>query len=263
MTEFESYVVSKYDEVLSDQCYLEEEMRYIALTEALHQVNHGSQFAFYNLNIIQNELILISSLKIEEFNNKVFYLSKIKDLPKDLLSILSSTPDFSIQDAYKAAELIFKITTSIVDTTQAQDAEILIRTRGVYQYDGCRYWHIDKNRNQSVRDFGLEAERNYGDKVFLVSLFGEKTAYQNIDYEQRAIFNSLAHETGFYYGHDPAKDCTVNNSITELFKSGSDQMARSYHGSVHPVGANGTLHKEPDMSEFGRMILIITPIYHN
>ena len=81
MIEFESYAVSKYDEILSYQCYLEEEMRYIAITEALYQVNHGSQFAFYNLNMIQNELILISSLKIEEFNNKVFYLSKAKDQP--------------------------------------------------------------------------------------------------------------------------------------------------------------------------------------
>ncbi len=52
MTEFESYAVSKYDEILSYQCYLEEEMRYIAITEALYQVNHGSQFAFYDLDII-------------------------------------------------------------------------------------------------------------------------------------------------------------------------------------------------------------------
>ena len=230
------------------QCDASEAIMVFELSEALSKLGQGSQFAFYDLTIKQDDQLLLSSLVFTQFHNKVLYLSDTNSWFDDFNEVF----DIQESNTYRLMKLTSSIVSNVVSVVKAKDAEIILRTRGSYEEGACCYWHIDKSRNHPNDTL------NYADLVFLVPLHGESTVYQEANVEWENLFHSLANETTFYYGHT---ECHDNDEITKLFEIKDIQSPQYGHGSVHVVGKYGTLHREPKKSDFGRLILLITPIY--
>jgi len=51
------------------QCYLNEEIRSISITNALNQIQPDEKFVFYNLNALNKDQKTLSEIEIKEFNS--------------------------------------------------------------------------------------------------------------------------------------------------------------------------------------------------
>ena len=250
----------KNDDIGFNQCFLGDEVRNKEIAKALNEVEAEKQFAFYDLGLTARDQQLLTSIGITKFNNEVIVWPKIDN--SEILDTLRPMFNLSKGEIGALARVITRITADIVNLVEADEAEVVIRTREAHESDGCSYWHIDKNRNQSLKDLdSAELEiKEYGSNVFLVVLIGESTDYQKVEHQQRELFKKYANETIFYYGHD-AIECRKDDEITNLFKEENNISVKRGYGSVHKTGNEGTIHKEPNKSVLGRIILIITPIY--
>jgi hypothetical protein len=241
-----------------NKCALEDELRNKEIAKALSEIESEEQFAFYDLGLSKNEQAIISQIKIDKFSNEVILLSKTKD--DELLDIINSNLNISVNNAYNLLKLFKSIVHAITSAEDAQDAEIVLRTRAIYADQVCDYWHIDKNRNQVLEELNQASiEQKYIERVYLIPIIGEGTEYKRVELEKKEEFYKIAEETLFYYGHGPANDCREDDLITKLF-SGNKEIVGKGHGSLHKVGKKGAIHKAPSQSSDGRMILIITPI---
>ena len=250
----------KNDDIGFNQCFLGDEVRNKEIAKALNEVEAEKQFAFYDLGLTARDQQLLTSIGITKFNNEVIVWPKIDN--SEILDTLRPMFNLSKGEIGALARVITRITEDIVSYVEATEAEVIIRTKEPYESDGCSYWHIDKNRNQSLKDINSSDLdiRSYGEMVFLVVLKGESTDYQTIEDQQREMFKKYANETVFYYGHD-STECKKDDEITTLFKKENNVAVKRGYGSVHKTGDRGTIHKEPNESLLGRIILIITPIY--
>ncbi|RZI45772.1 hypothetical protein EDM53_04730 [Rickettsiales endosymbiont of Peranema trichophorum] len=240
-------------------CYEEEGERIGAIRTAVEALWVTNGHAFYKLHLMEEEINLLSALEIQKFSNEVVYLSGLEAIDWATVSFFSDILNVKEGYSYRLLELIRVVTRNIVDVVEGKDAEVVLRTRGNYTGDGCEYWHIDKERNQSVKELGMDDSKLYAHIVFLISLVGERTVYRDVGAVERGIFYLLANETVFYYGHNST--CVSGDGITKLFEGGVNEVAEYGYGSVHISGINGSIHKAPDESRFGRMTLIITPIF--
>lgn len=248
------------DESVLNQCTPTDEVRNKEISKALDEIGSGAQFAFYNLGLEARDQQLLSNIGISQFNNEVILWPKINH--SELVDILTAMLDLSNVEVSTLARVIAIITEDIVSYVGATEAEVIIRTREPYESNGCSYWHIDKNRNQSLKDISstnLDMQ-SYGDKAFLVVLKGESTNYQKLEKQERQLFHKYANETSFYYGHT-ATECREDDKITNMFKGENTIAVKQGYGSVHKVGKEGSIHKEPSESLLGRILLVITPIY--
>lgn len=253
------------------QSYSVEESRVLGMANSIWELEKGAQFSFYDLRLSEYDQYVLSQIEINHYDNAVIYTPKangihgrIYDIVRDFVWHQSKAQSQYINDI---SGLILRLTSNVLSAGSYDGAEVIIRVMGAYQEDDCEYWHIDKTRNHSTKADGASNELmeelskdkkwNFSDKVFLISLTGEYTVYQSINNVVREKFHSVANETIFYYGHD--NECRKMDAITALFQNGNDKMAKYDYGSVHTVGKNGAIHKAPDKSKVGRMILIITP----
>ncbi|MBY0580686.1 MAG: hypothetical protein K2P53_03265 [Rickettsiales bacterium] len=237
------------------QCFKHEELDQ-GIGNALSYIESEGQFAFYELDFKESEQELLSRVKIFELNEAELHLSTMQKLPGILNSILELTN----KDIDLLSALIKKQAQYIVTAEKADDARVVIKTRGAYSNGGCDYWHIDKDKNQPTREMGEEQVGwKYADRLHIITLVGEGTEYQEINNQEREIFHQIANETLSYYGH--VKGCESGDMITKLFSNSDKYVVQIGLGAVHRLGEYGSLHKAPSESINGRMLLMITPIY--
>ena len=252
------------DSINFDQCYLEEEVRCTELTKALQELETDSSFAFYKLTLSEYETHLLSLVSINQYNNKVIYLSETDNLKDTIDNKLSELIGSNI-NINPISRLITRLVSNILSVTGYDNAEVMLRTEGERHIDEnnsinqCLYWHIDK----SSQEIGINIEGNQSVKkekqmLFIISLIGESTVFHYSNDQQRRDFFNIANETVFFYGH--TSRCEVNDAVNQLFKYENINNAAFGYGSVHIAGKNGTVHAAPLESKDGRMLLLITPI---
>jgi hypothetical protein len=249
---FEDLLFSEY------QCLKHEGDYNKEIVNALSYIESGGQFAFYELDFNESEQKLLSGIKIDELNETELHLSTIQNLPEILNSILELTNE----ESNFLSKLIKKQVQNIVEVEKADDARLIIKTRGAYSSDGCDYWHVDKDKNQSLKEMGQkQVGWKYADRLHVIPLVGEGTEYQEIGNEERELFYQVANETLSYYGHVLPNGCESGDIITKLFNHSNKHVVKIGTGAVHKLGEQGSLHKAPSESMTGRILLMITPIY--
>ena len=247
-------------------CSAFEEVEIAEIGSALDKLESGAQFAFYSLNLSNEERAAFSQISVNRYHNVVIYLSEQYDFESYLRSRLYDvlcTTEVEISNINIISHTIARLIHNILDASGYIDAEILLRTEEKFSIDDadansrCFYWHIDKSHGEILEKLDITNHpigHAKEQELFILPLKGEATLFQNINVSQREIFLSVANETEYFYGHNLGK-CDASDSINVLFNGGHITSAPKWYGSVHIAGKNGTLHASPNESVSGRMLL--------
>lgn len=251
-------------------CFLDEEARINEIYESVAELNNGAQFSFYNLKLSEQELYALSSLNINDDANIVAYTSEV-GIEDYFYAVAQKNLYQNSKDiANTLAKLIARLVSNIISITKHDNAEIVLRTEKANthninpDFSKCTYWHIDKSHGEIIQNndniFNFPISNELQQKVFIISLSGERTIYTKIDSQQREEFLHLANETMFFYGHSEQINCTEQDHINQLFYQQKTFVASNGFGSVHFAGKHGSIHAAPTFFSNPRITLLITPI---
>lgn len=247
---YEDYIYS------FDQCFQDEQEMIIELDNAIETINHGEDFAFYNLHLNINNQKLLSDTKILQFDDIGFdsSIDNLRYLKHQVITSLKKMKGLQTPDLTKLSDLIVRITNAVLTKFyDTKNFELRIRIRPPYNSDeDCFFWHLDKSQNEVLGIFDDDKEIR-----FIIPLIGSGTVYKKITQQQRSDFMKIATDNIHYYGHGLV-GCEIDDEISTLLNSNEIKEAQPGYGSVHIAGSKGAMHAAPKKSGH-RLILLITP----
>jgi hypothetical protein len=229
----------------------------ISVERALHEIEAGEEFAFYNLSLSLKDRELLDSIEIIKWDNIVLNSKSFNtSLEEEINTVVASMTGISIigDGVDQTSNLFARLAKVVLGQVGATEFEMHIRTKkaGFYEYS-CVYWHLDKSQAEVIGEENVATERR-----FIIPLIGTGTFYQKITSAIRSEFLEIAEEYTRYYGHG-LEDCVPGNKISFLLDASRIYKPEIGFGSVHVAARNGALHAEPNDNK-DRLLLIITPL---
>lgn len=211
---------------------------------AIKELGPDHSFAYYDLQLSNQEIKILKSLKInstEEYNN----YGNLKDLESGVSSFLKSLNKENDITAEAVSQIIVRIVNDIVQASGQETAWVAVRSSTPTSAWDVPRWHQD----------GYYYEPRTGNPYkFAITLKGPATLFYKLPSDLKEKFLTLTRKGTEKNGHNREALATLLKPFKKAIS-----IPQPYQGAIFVVGSdNAAVHSEPPIHE-ERLFLSILP----